>query len=180
MWPVPCIAQVTHQALQHPRGLLHIRQAFIGIETMPFPMLPFPHGGIRKPVTFFGLSSQVKGLLPVLFHRAQKPFRRQVCTGKTEAVQLCLQQHGILKKDFAPAGHSRPHEPAFLQIAFIAPLCPQAQTPVPLRLSPERFRFCRPKQFFFPVRRINYFGRIFRRLEGLPPRAFAEQYRLPV
>ena len=26
----------------------------------------------------------------------------------------------------------------------------------------------------------NYFGRIFRRLEGLPPRAFAEQYRLPV
>ena len=26
----------------------------------------------------------------------------------------------------------------------------------------------------------NYFGRIFRRLEGLPPQAFAEQYRLPV
>ena len=117
-------------------------------------MFPFPHGGVRKPVTFFGLSRQVKGLLPVLFHRAQKAFRRQVCTGKTEAVQLCLQQHGILKKDFAPAGHSRPHEPAFLQIAFIAPLCPQAQVPVPLRLSPECFRFCRPKQFFFPVRRI--------------------------
>ena len=92
------ISDKAHQALEQPGRLLDIGQAFIGIKTAPFPVLPAPQGEIGRQISLPALSRQIKASLAVSFHRPFKPFHGKTGAGVTMGIDPSLEQKGVLEQ----------------------------------------------------------------------------------
>ena len=96
--PVPQVAHIAHVAFEHPGGLLHIRQAFIRIESAPFTVFPRPHRMVCRQV-FLPRHAAVEECFSVIFfHRRQQAPADQVCPGKAVIMDLTVQHQGIPEK----------------------------------------------------------------------------------